>query len=155
MAADAATAALAAGAVSAALVFGAVVGVVGGDQLALATNLAYPVADLLLLATIVGIGGLQGWRVNRTWGLLALGCLCFTVTDGVYLVQVAQGTWISGGTWDAGWWAAAPLWAYAAWTPAAARSAADGTDALGARPPPARLRRGRPGGPRRRRRSSR
>ena len=123
MAADAATAALAAGAVSAALVFGAVVGVVGGDQLALATNLAYPVADLLLLATIVGIGGLQGWRVNRTWGLLALGCLCFTVTDGVYLVQVAQGTWISGGIWDAGWWAAAPLWAYAAWTPAAARSA--------------------------------
>jgi two-component system, cell cycle response regulator len=124
MAADAATAALAAGAVSAALVFGAVVGVVGdGDRLALATNLAYPVADLLLLATIVGIGGLQGWRVNRTWVLLALGCLCFTVTDGVYLVEVAQGTWISGGIWDAGWWAAAPLWAYAAWSPAAARSA--------------------------------
>ncbi len=124
VAADAATAALAAGAVSAALVFGAVVGVVGGgDQLALATNLAYPVADLLLLATIVGIGGLQGWRVNRTWLLLALGCLFFTVTDGVYLVQVARGTWVSGGPWDAGWWAAAPLWAIAAWSPAAARSA--------------------------------
>jgi hypothetical protein len=60
MMADAATAALAAGAVSAALVFGAVVGVVGFDPLALATNLAYPVGDLLLLATIVGIGGLQG-----------------------------------------------------------------------------------------------
>jgi two-component system, cell cycle response regulator len=127
MMADAATAALAAGAVSAALVFGAVVGVVGGDQLALATNLAYPVGDLLLLATIVGIGGLQGWRVNRTWVLLALGCLCFTVTDGVYLVEVARGTWVSGGVWDAGWWAAAPLWAYAAWTPAVARAARVGS----------------------------
>ena len=54
--------------------------------------------------------------MNRTWLLLALGCLSFTVTDGVYLVQVANGTWVSGGPWDAGWWAAAPLWALAAWT---------------------------------------
>ena len=91
MAADAATAALAAGAVSAATVFGAVVKVVGGDRLGLATNLAYPVADLLLLAAVVGIGGLQGWSVTRTWLLLALGCLSFTITDGVYLVQVATG----------------------------------------------------------------
>jgi diguanylate cyclase (GGDEF)-like protein/putative nucleotidyltransferase with HDIG domain len=124
MAVDAAIAALAAGAVSAALVFGAVADVVGGgDQLAIATNLAYPVGDLLLLATIVGIGGLQRWRVNRTWLLLAAGCLLFTITDGVYLVQVARGTWVSGGPWDAGWWAAAPLWAIAAWVPASARSA--------------------------------
>jgi two-component system cell cycle response regulator len=123
MAADAATASLAAGAVSAALVFGAVLDVVGGERLALATNLAYPVGDLLLLATIVGIGGLHGWRLNRTWVLLAAGCLCFTVTDGVYLVQVAKGSWVSGGPWDAGWWAAAPLWAFAAWTPASAQEA--------------------------------
>ena len=122
--ADAAIAALAAGAVSAALVFGAVVEAVGGgEDLALVTNLAYPVSDLLLLATIVGIGALQGWRVNRTWWLLALGCLCFTVTDGVYLVQVAHGSWVSGGPWDVGWWAAAPVWALAAWTPAGARIA--------------------------------
>jgi two-component system, cell cycle response regulator len=121
MAADAATAALAVGALSASTVFEAVVKVVGGDRMALATNLAYPVGDLLLLATIFGIGGLQGWRVSRTWLLLALGCLCFTVTDGVYLVEVADGTWVSGGPWDVGWWAAAPLWALAAWTPLAAQ----------------------------------
>jgi diguanylate cyclase (GGDEF)-like protein len=123
MAVDAATAALAAGAVSAALVFGAVVGVVGGDRLALATNLAYPVTDLLLLATVVAVAGLQRWRVGRTWALLAAGCLLFTVTDGIYLVQVARGTWASGGPFDAGWWAAAPLWALAAWAPARAHVA--------------------------------
>jgi diguanylate cyclase (GGDEF)-like protein/putative nucleotidyltransferase with HDIG domain len=123
MAADAATAALAAGAVSAALVFGAVVDVVGGDRLSLATNLAYPVTDLLLLATVVGVAGLQGWRICRTWLLLALGCLSFTAADGIYLVEVARGTWESGGPFDAGWWAAAPLWALAAWTPARARAA--------------------------------
>jgi two-component system cell cycle response regulator len=133
MAVDAATAALAAGAVSAALVFGAVVNAVGGDQLALATNLAYPVTDLLLLATIVGIGGLQGWRVNRTWLLLAAGCLSFTVTDGVYLVQVAKGTWVSGGPWDAGWWAAAPIWALAAWAPAAGQRVRAETGTRGVR----------------------
>ena len=150
MAADAAIAALAAGAVSAALVFGAVAGAVGGgDDLAIATNLAYPVADLLLLATIVGIGGLQRWRVNRTWLLLAAGCLLFTVTDGVYLVEVARGTWVSGGPWDAGWWAAAPLWAIAAWTPVSTRSARGGDDPLGPRPAPARIRRGRARRPRR------
>jgi two-component system, cell cycle response regulator len=123
MAADAATAALAAGAVSAALVFGAVVDMVGGNRLSLATNLAYPVTDLLLLATVVGVAGLQGWRIGRTWLLLALGCLSFTVADGIYLVEVARGTWESGGPFDAGWWAAAPLWAMAAWAPARARAA--------------------------------
>jgi diguanylate cyclase (GGDEF)-like protein len=135
MAADAATAALAVGAVSASIVFGAVLEVVGGEHLSLATNLAYPVADLLLLGTIVGIGGLQGWRINRTWALLAAGCLFFTVTDGVYLVHVARGTWESGGPFDAGWWVAAPLWALAAWTPAARARVriADGRGA-GARP---------------------
>jgi diguanylate cyclase (GGDEF)-like protein/putative nucleotidyltransferase with HDIG domain len=133
MAADAATAALAAGAVSAALVFGAVLDVVGGERLALATNLAYPVGDLLLLATIVGVGGLQGWRVNRTWVALAAGCLLFTFTDGVYLVQVAKGTWVSGGPFDAGWWAAAPIWALAAWMPARAERARARETAGGAR----------------------
>ena len=152
MAADAATAALAAGAVSAALVFGAVVGVVGGgDKLALATNLAYPVADLLLLATIVGIGGLQGWRVNRTWALLALGCLCFTVTDGVYLVEVAAGhvglrrrlgrRLVGGG---------AALGVRRVGARGGAQRPAR-VDALGARPAPARLRRRRARGPRDRR----
>jgi diguanylate cyclase (GGDEF)-like protein len=132
MAADAATAALAAGAVSAALVFGPVLELVGGEPLALATNLAYPVGDLLLLATVVGIGALRGWRVSRTWALLAAGCLTFTVTDGVYLVQVAQGTWVSGGPWDVGWWAAAPLWAVAAWSQSG-RVRAQATDPTHAR----------------------
>jgi diguanylate cyclase (GGDEF)-like protein len=115
--ADAATAALAVAAISAALVLDPVLGALGGDRAAAATNLAYPVSDLLMLAAIAGATAFGAWRLSAGWVLLGLGCVCFTIADGTFLVEVARGDWISGGPIDVGWWVVAPLWALAAWKP--------------------------------------
>src|SRR3954466_14184184 len=59
--ADGLTAALAVSAASAAVAFDAVLSTVGGDPLMVATNLAYPVSDLLLLGLCVAVVALNGW----------------------------------------------------------------------------------------------
>jgi hypothetical protein len=47
-------AALTTGAISAAVVYGAVKATTGGDTAVVATNLAYPIGDMVLLGAIVG-----------------------------------------------------------------------------------------------------
>jgi len=123
---DGITAALAAGALSAAIVVQAVLGSAAGGWLAVATNLVYPLADLVLVGVIAGGLSSSGWRVDRTFGLIVCAVLSFWLADSVYLVQVARGTWASGGPIELGWWGAALLMATAAWQPpaTAARSAA-------------------------------
>jgi two-component system cell cycle response regulator len=112
---DGLTAGLTAGAVSAAVVFEPVLKAVGGQSAAVATNLSYPVADLLMLGLICGLLAVGGWRFDRRFGILALGILCFWGADTVYLIKTAQGTWMSGGPYDPGWWAVAVFFAAAAW----------------------------------------
>ncbi|HET6548447.1 MAG TPA: GGDEF domain-containing protein [Solirubrobacter sp.] len=112
---DGIAAALAVSALSAAIVFQTVLEHVDGELVAVATSLAYPLTDLILLA--IGVGALAGtgWRLDRTWALLAAGVLAFWFADSMYLVRTAEGTYESGGWFDAGWWAAAVLIATAAW----------------------------------------
>lgn len=74
-------AALAVGALGSAIVFDKVLSTTGGSALVVATNLAYPLADLLLLALIVAMFALTGWRVDRTWALVAAGYAVFAVAD--------------------------------------------------------------------------
>ncbi len=50
---DGLIAALTTGAISAAVVFGAVQATTGGDAAAVATNLAYPLGDLILIASVM------------------------------------------------------------------------------------------------------
>ena len=69
--ADALAAALAVGALSAAVVVQPVLADAEGGSLAVATNLAYPLCDMLLLGLIVGATALGNWRLSRTWLLLA------------------------------------------------------------------------------------
>jgi diguanylate cyclase (GGDEF)-like protein len=120
---DGVTVALAVAALSAAIVFQTVLAHASGDPLAVATGLAYPLTDLVLLA--VGAGALAGsaWRLDRSWALLALGVLTFWFADSMYLVRTAAGTYESGGWFDAGWWFAAVAIAYAAWQAPKPRSA--------------------------------
>jgi diguanylate cyclase (GGDEF)-like protein len=113
---DGLTAGLAAGAVSAAVVFKPILKAVGGQALAVATNLSYPVADMLLLGLICGLLAVGGRRFDRRFGILAVGILCFWTSDTIYLVKSAQGTWASGGPYDPGWWTIAVCFAAAAWT---------------------------------------
>src|SRR4051812_23966462 len=132
--ADGITAALAVGALSAAVAFDAVLRTVGGDPLLVATNLAYPLSDLLLLGVCVVVVALNGWRVDRTWGLLSGGVVLFWIADSLYLVQTAHGTYTAGGVYDVGWWAGIVAMAGAAWQPVPERAvapAARGTWTIG------------------------
>src|SRR5215217_416883 len=102
---DGVIAALAVAALSAALVFQTVLDNVEGNAAAVATNLAYPLGDLVLLSLIVGALAGTGWRLDRTWMLLAIGVSTFWLADSLYLVKTAEGTFTSGGPIDTGWWA--------------------------------------------------
>jgi two-component system, cell cycle response regulator len=112
---DGLVAALAAGAVAAAVVVGPVTSGVSGSVPEVATNLAYPVGDLALLALVVGAVALTGWRLDRTWALLGAGLLAFWFADSLYLVTNANGTYDSGSWFDAGWNAAVVCCTAAAW----------------------------------------
>ncbi len=112
---DSTAGALAVAGLSAAVVFDPVLHSVGGTAANVATNLAYPVCDLLLLGLLVAVIGLSGWRPSRTWLLLAAGVVIFWVADSLYLVQSANGSYTPGGVYDVGWWGGITLLAAAAW----------------------------------------
>ena len=113
--ADGVTAGLAASAVSAAIVFKPVLAAVSGDSLSVATNLSYPIMDLILLGFIAGVLAVGGWRLDRRFGVIAAGVMCFWTADTIYLIKAAEGTWVSGGPYDPGWWTIAVCCATAAW----------------------------------------
>lgn len=114
---DGLTAALAAGALSAAVLVELVLETTEGSLSVVATNLAYPLGDVLLLSAVFGVFSLTGWRPGHRWLLLGLGILATTAADAVYLFQSANGTYVEG-TWvDVLWPAAMLLVALAAWTP--------------------------------------
>jgi two-component system cell cycle response regulator len=115
---DGLTAALAAGALSAAIVLQAVLNTVGGSPLGVATNLAYPFGDLILLAVVVAAFALRGWRADRTWALLGIGIVLFWIADSYYLVTVANETYAYPSLFDGGWTACLVLFSVAAWQPA-------------------------------------
>jgi len=121
---DGLIAGLAAAAVAAALVLQRVLDVTGGSFRVVATNLSYPVADLVLLALVVGVYPLFGWRPARVWLLLGLGLAAFAVADTVFLFRLASGSFVVGTTWDAGWPLGLAIVALAGWQrpPAAAPS---------------------------------
>jgi two-component system cell cycle response regulator len=112
---DGITAALAAGALSAAIVLQTVLDTVGGNALGVATNLAYPLGDLILLAVVIASFALRGWRLDRTWLLLGLGIVLFWVADSYYLVTVANETYTYPSVMDGGWTACLVLLSIAAW----------------------------------------
>jgi diguanylate cyclase (GGDEF)-like protein len=115
--ADGVTAALAVSAASAALVFDTVQEAASGQAIEIAVNLAYPIADLVLLGLIVGALAGTGWQLDRTWVLLAGGVATFWLADSLYLVRTASGTYESGNWFEIGWWLGLALISAAAWQP--------------------------------------
>ena len=113
---DAAIGALAISAAGAAVAFGAIVDATGGSPLAIATNLAYPLSDLALVAILVGGLATTGWRLGRGWVLLLTGFLLFGVADTSYVFQVATGVY-SDGIINAGWPLSSAVVALAVWQP--------------------------------------
>ncbi len=128
---DGIIAALVVAALGAAVVFEEVIRTVGGRPISIATNLAYPLGDMLLLGIIVTGLTLRRWRPDRSALLLGLGIVAFWTADSLYLVETAQNTYTQGGVFDVGWWAGIALVALAAWQqPAPLPERADG-DRLG------------------------
>jgi diguanylate cyclase (GGDEF)-like protein len=112
---DGLAAALAVGAASAAIVLDEVLAHTQGRPLAVITNLAYPVTDLVLLGSCVAVIALRGWRFDSTWLLIAAGVVVFWIADSLYLVETALGTYTPGGVFDIGWWLGLVLVSLAAW----------------------------------------
>ncbi len=115
---DGAIAALTVAALIATLAFQPIVDATSGGPTEIAVNLAYPVGDLLLLALVVAVFGLNGWRPDPVWLLLGGGLALTAVADGFYLVQSATDSYVQGTLLDIAWPASALLVAVAAWQPA-------------------------------------
>ena len=113
---DAAIGGLAISAAGAALAFGPIVDATGGSTLAIATNLAFPLADLAIVAVMVGGLAMSGWRLGRCWTLLGAGFVLFAVSDTTYLFQIANGTY-TGALVEAGWVCSCAVVALAVWQP--------------------------------------
>ena len=105
-------------ALGAAIVFGPVLASATGSAGAVITNLAYPVADLLLAALILGLLALRGWRLDRMWVLLGSGFMLLYVADSIYLLRVAAGSESAGLLPNVFYLAGVVLLAFAAWQPA-------------------------------------
>jgi two-component system cell cycle response regulator len=115
---DGVIAALTVAAISAAVVFKAVRASTGGDTAAIVTNIAYPLADMVLVGLVVGIMAAGRKRLDRTWVVLGAGLGVFAVCDSIYLFQVARETYGTGTLLDIGWIAGALIVSLAAWQPA-------------------------------------
>src|SRR5712691_3717653 len=108
---------LAVAALGTAVVFQAVLDAIGGSPAAVATNLAYPLADLTLIALVIWALAVTGWRPGRAWGLIATGLLVFSISDCLYLFETARGSYVYGNPTDLGWLAGGLLLGWAAWQP--------------------------------------
>ena len=80
-------------------------------------DLAYPLADLVLLAAALGVLAAQAWRITRVWWLLSGACLLLVASDLAFMLREASATYETGGLVDLGWPLGFVLLAVAAWQP--------------------------------------
>ncbi len=93
---DGAIAALAAAAGASALLAPALVGLTKGDPSTVATNLAYPLGDLLLIAFIAAVLAVSGLRNGRPLLLIGAGLAVWSAGDALYLWGEATGAYTGG-----------------------------------------------------------
>jgi two-component system, cell cycle response regulator len=96
---DGTIAALGTAALGAAFVFDFVAEKAEGSAIEIATTLAYPLGDIAMLAMVVGVIALTGWRPGRTWSLLLVGLAALVVADIAFTLQLTEealpsGSWI-------------------------------------------------------------
>ena len=119
---DAAIGATTISALAATLAFDPVLADTAGYGWEVATDLAYPLADLGLLALVVTLLALTGWRPGLGWALFALALSASAVSDILYAREIALGTDGQDTLLAPVWPAATLLLAYAAWRPLEASS---------------------------------
>jgi len=121
---DGVVAALATGSVAAAVVVPTVVDMADSSWRSIATNVAYPVSDLILLGLAVGAVAVRGWRLDRTWALVGAGVIAFWAADTHYLFAVADDSYTFPDPVDLGWSVAFLMLGAAALQPARMHAAA-------------------------------
>ncbi|MFI5286461.1 MAG: putative bifunctional diguanylate cyclase/phosphodiesterase [Candidatus Dormibacteria bacterium] len=112
---DGLIAALGVAALEATLVIGPIAHANSGDFGTVATNIAYPIADLVLLTMVVAVFAVRGWRPGRLWWTLGIGLVIFAAADSVYVLRVTSGTYVTGTPLDSLWLIGALFMAFAAW----------------------------------------
>ncbi|WP_245821049.1 putative bifunctional diguanylate cyclase/phosphodiesterase [Geodermatophilus pulveris] len=124
---DGVVGALGAGAVAVAVLLGPALEVTEGHLAAVLTSLAYPIADVVLLALLVGVGAILGVRRDRTLLLLGAGIVAQLVGDIVFLDLATAGVYVEGGPLDLTWLVAMASFALAAHhsDPGAVQASAD------------------------------
>ncbi|MGN6586908.1 MAG: diguanylate cyclase domain-containing protein [Solirubrobacterales bacterium] len=95
---DGLIAALGTGALGAAFLFEFVADHAAGTGVEVATTLAYPFGDVLLVSLIVGVIALTRWRPGRTWVLLLAGLGVMAVADVAFTLQTYEAT-VPDGDW--------------------------------------------------------
>jgi hypothetical protein len=94
----------------------------GGGTGQVATDLVYPLADLVLLALVVAVFAVTRWRSGRAFGLLGAALAVAAVADGWFLYAQSTNTYVDGQPLDSLWLVAALLIAWAAWQPMPGRA---------------------------------
>ena len=98
-----------------ALVFDSVVSGASGSNAAVATTLAYPMLDLLLLScTLIALAA-RGWRFDRVFVALAIGFAVTALADSIAAVKIAHGDFENGPLVYLLWPAGMLMAAVAAW----------------------------------------
>ena len=72
-------------------------------QLTTTVNGLYLLGDLVLLVMALVVIQIFLWRPPVAWWLLFAGIASFAISDGLYVIQTAMGTYTQGGLPDLGW----------------------------------------------------
>jgi diguanylate cyclase (GGDEF)-like protein len=114
-------------AVAAALVFQPILQATSGNSATVATTLAYPVGDLMLLVFVSAIFTMTGFKPGKPLAMIGVGLLVTSVADSAYAYLASTSTYTPGGLLDSAWPAGMLLTGFAAWVhkPRAAARAAD------------------------------
>jgi diguanylate cyclase len=106
---DGAVAGLGAATICSVFAFHSLLSSLGDSALAVATNLAYPVGDLLLLVLVVGGTAVLPGRRRARWVLIAAGCAADAVGDTSNLFHASLGSTHLGTVLDAVAWPTSTL----------------------------------------------
>ena len=112
---DGAIGVLALTAVGSAVLIDQVVSTTGGSASAVLVGLMYPLADVVLIGTVLTVFLLKGWRAGWSWALIGTAFAIQATADWAYVFRTASGTFDQAALLDAGWPLGAALIAAAAW----------------------------------------
>jgi diguanylate cyclase (GGDEF)-like protein len=112
---DGLVAKLAIAAFGAAILFPPILDQTGGEPIQIATDLAYPLGDMLMLGFVMGVFAITGWRPGKAWAFIGAGFTIAAVADSVFLYETSLDIYTEGTLLDALWPAGTLLIGLAAW----------------------------------------